>query len=515
MSLIAVMWIVAILTVLASEFMYSMQLEMRIARNWKDQMSAHYAAKGGLENAIIILKQDEEIPPETGAYDALDEDWAQELTGELGELIGSDYQSTYQSTYQTTVTDESAKINVNTTDEETLTKAIIYCMGSSDDQMEEEVSAQAQMLAAAVIGKRPFRTVAEMAKATDMTPELLYGESAVASVASDSIEEYDEEEVQSTPLVNITTIHSAEKNVASDGQTRVNINSADSNQIEQLNREGEQIITGEEAGAIVEYRDQQGNDQSNQGQPGQGQPGQGGSPGGGGQSNQGSYEGIGQLLEVPAISQEEFDAMSGRIAVEDEGGGEEEEPKVNINAAGAGELQNLEGVDEGIAQSIIRYREQKQFDNIEEIREVKAVSVEDMKSIVDRVTTSDDEALPGKVNINTAPLEILTMLPGMDEEKAQAIVNYRTVVEGQTATITASQQGNQEAGPFTSIGQLMDIEGIDENTFKSLIDHVSCRSAVFMIESEGRSLDGKVIQSCTAIIDRSGDRIETRYWKQE
>ncbi len=60
---------------------------------------------------------------ETG-YDALDEDWAQELTDELN-----------NSTYQTVVTDESAKINVNTIDEETLAKAIVYCMGTSDGTM--------------------------------------------------------------------------------------------------------------------------------------------------------------------------------------------------------------------------------------------------------------------------------------------------------------------------------------------------------------------------------------------
>ena len=58
-SLIAVMWIVAILTVLASEFIYSMQLEIRITRNWSDQVDAFYAAKGGFETAVIMLKDDE------------------------------------------------------------------------------------------------------------------------------------------------------------------------------------------------------------------------------------------------------------------------------------------------------------------------------------------------------------------------------------------------------------------------------------------------------------------------
>ena len=87
-SLIAVLWIVAILTVLASEFMYSMQLEIRIARNWSDQVNAFYAAKAGLESAIILLKEDEEIASQIG-YDALNEDWAQELAGDLDRVLGA------------------------------------------------------------------------------------------------------------------------------------------------------------------------------------------------------------------------------------------------------------------------------------------------------------------------------------------------------------------------------------------------------------------------------------------
>ena len=536
-SLIAVMWIVAILTVLASEFMYSMQLEIRIAKNWSDQVSAFYAAKAGLESAIIALKDDQamasemvEQDAETAAavgYDGLDENWAQEIAGELND-----------STYQTTVTDEAAKINVNTTDEETLTKAITYCMGDSDDMMEEETTAQAQTLAAAVIEKRPYRTVAEMAKATDMTPELLYGASAMPS---DSVvaEEVDEEERQSTPLLTIATIYSAEKNATSDGGRRANINSGDAQQIQQaINPEGQEIITQQEAQAIVDYGNAQGNNQQGQGQ-GQGQDGEqqpqgepaqgggqpeGGEQPGGGQANQSGYTGIGQLLDVPAISQQTFDSISGSITVdsdEDEGegggrgGGGGGGDMTNINAADANELQNLDGIDSGIAESIVNYRNQNQFGSTEDIMQVKAVSIEDMKTIADRAAISDEEILKGKVNINTAPLEILIMLPGMDEDKAQAIIARRGVAEGQTSTTVSSQQGNQEAAPFTSVGQLLDVEGIDENTFKSLVDHVSCRSAVFKITSEGRSLDGKIIQSCIAVVDRGGNRVKTIYWKQE
>ncbi len=496
LSLIAVMWIVTILTVLASEFIYSMQLEIRIARNWSDQVSAFYAAKGGLESAIAILRDDE-----TG-YDSLDEDWAEEITGELN-----------NSTYETLVIDESGRINVNTADEETLTKVIAYCIGSSDEKSEEEANAEAQTLASAIIEKRPYRTVAEMAKVDNMTPELLYGRSAVESTSEEEDEANEGE--QSAALVDITTVYSADKNVTSDGGERANINSDDAGQIqERVNPEGEELITQQDAQVIVDYRDQQGGDQQGQGGQ-QGQDIQGGQPGGDGQSNQGGFEGIGQLLDVPAISQQTFDSIRDQITTEDEEGEEGEERRININAAGADELQNLDGIDSGIAESIVRYREQRQFGSVDEIREVKLVSMDEMKAIVDKVTISGDEVLQGKVNINTAPLEILQMLPGLDEEKAQAIVDRRAVEEGQTSTITTSQQGDQETGPFTSVGQLLDVNGIDEETFKSIVDHVAYRSCVFRIESEGRSSDRKIVQNCVTVVDRSGDRIKTKYWKQQ
>lgn len=493
-SLIAVMWIITILSVLASEFLYSMQLEIRIARNWSDQTSAFYAAKGGLETAIAILRDDETD------HDSLDEDWTEELTDELN-----------NSTYTTTVIDESSKINVNTTDEETLTKAIAYCMGSTNAEeiLETEATAEAQALAAAIIEKRPYRTVAGMAKATDMTPDILYGSVTGASDEEEVVENTDEEE-EAVALVDIITVYSVDKNVNPDGENRTNISSASADQIQQgINPEGQEIITQQEAQAIVDYRGELGGNQ-----PGQG--GQGGSAGpgagAGGQNQQEGYSGISQLFDIPAISQNTFNSIRNRITTGNTGGNQN---RININTADANQLQSLDGIDQGIADSIVRYRGQNPFDNVNEIREVKLVSIDDMRAIVDRVTTSDEEALPGKVNINTAPLDILAMLPGLDEEKAQLIIDYRTVAEGQESLIVTSEPGNQEAGPFTSLGQLLDVEGIDEQTFRSLVDHIAYRSHAYMIESEGRSSDGKIVQNCTAVIDRTGQRIKIEYWKQQ
>ena len=502
LSLIAVIWIVTILTALASEFLYSMQLEVRTARNWSDRVDTLYAAKSGFETAIANLRNDETN------YDSLDEDWAEGLAGEIN-----------NGTFTTEIADESAKINVNTASEETLTRLIEYCMSSSNDEelSDAEITAKSQALAAAIVQARPYRTVAEMAKADGMTPELLYGEEASkvkgipSSTSAEKSEETEGEGQTPVALVDVTTVYSADKNVANDGTKRANINSADANQIRQgVNPQGQEVVTQQEAQAIVDYRSQAGGGQQSGQQPAQQtgqQPGQGG---------QGGYKGVAQLLDVPAISQQTFDSIRDRIAVQDQSssgqGNQPNQPKkVNINTAGADELRSLsDRIDNGIADDIIRYRQRNQFDNIEELMQVRAISLDDMKTIVDKVTTSDDATLPGRVNINTASLEILEILPGMDENKANAIITRRKV---DSSTTTATQQ--QGTGPFDNLGQLLDVSGIDENTFRSLVDNVSYRSCVFYIKSEGVTTDKKVIQTCTAVVDRSGDRINIKYWKQE
>ncbi|MBD3180977.1 hypothetical protein GF312_01725 [Candidatus Poribacteria bacterium] len=498
-SLIAVMWIITILTVLASEFMYSMQLEIRIARNWSDQVRAYYAAKAGLETAVAMLRDDE-----TG-HDSLDEEWTEELSDQLNNSV-----------YTTTVTDESARINLNTVNQEILTNAILYCMGTTTDDIlsEEQSSSEAQTLANAVIEKRPFNTVAEAAKAAGMTPEILYGRSAEEEllISTDptavlSENEENEEETEASALVDIATVYSVDKNTTSDGNERVNLNTADANQIrEGVNGEGDEIITEQEAQSIVDYRNEESEGQQG-GQQGEQQPTDPDNPDG---QQQQVFNSITQLLDVPAISQSTLDIILERITTDDQEG--EEGDRININTADVNQLQELEGIDSGIAESIVNHRQQNQFENVEQLRDVKLINMDEFVGIVDRITVTDESVLQGKININTAPLEILRMLPGMDDNKAQAIVDYRTVESG-SAFITSDPESN-EPGPFTDLGRLLNVEGFDEQTFREIIDHITYRSHAYRIESEGKSLDGKIIESCNAVIDRSGNRIIIKYWKQ-
>lgn len=66
------------------------------------------------------------------------------------------------------------------------------------------------------------------------------------------------------------------------------------------------------------------------------------------------------------------------------------------------------------------------------------------------------EAPTGKVNLNTATISQLESLPGVGPVIAQRIIDYR-----------------QRKGRFTSIRQLLEVEGIGSKKYGALKDHVT------------------------------------------
>lgn len=66
------------------------------------------------------------------------------------------------------------------------------------------------------------------------------------------------------------------------------------------------------------------------------------------------------------------------------------------------------------------------------------------------------ELLPGVlIDINTAPAEELTLLPGIGDSLAEAIIAYR-----------------EENGAFKSLEQLMEVHGIGESRFAAVKDKI-------------------------------------------
>ena len=469
LSLISTLWLLTVLSVLGTHFLYSIRLEQRAQANFADRTKFHYAAKAGFERAVVMLRGDET------PYDSLGEDWAEELEEQIADGIAA----TRPLTYRVKITDEGTKININTADAGTI-QGLLTLMGY------QEIEATEQPLAQAIEQGRPYRTVRDLARVQGMTPELLYGQQAAVDpntnvVAGDDIGTDPTGAQQNVPgLVNLVTVYSIDKNTDANGNARVNINNADGQEVTQIQGNNNQpVFSQAEKDALVQQRE---------------------------------FDSIGDLIDATAVTEQVFNNIRERISVESN---EENEDIVNINTADAGELETLDGIDEGIAERIIDHRNsQGNFQNVDQLKEVKLITEDEFSSIVDRITTRDEATVTGSININTAPQEILQLLPGMDEDKAGAIITRRESQPEDRERAEALEEAGVEGNPFENISQLLEVEGIDMNTFRQIAELVTYRSHGFLIETEGVDNLGKTIASCVAALDRTGDQIVTKYWRQ-
>ena len=464
LSLISTLWILTILSLLATQFLHSIRLEQRAQANFADRTKFYYTAKAGFERTIAMLRADET------PYDSFNEEWTQGLE----EQIEDGLRSGNSLTYQVQITDEGSKININTADADVI-RGLLSMVGYEEEEATE------QPIAEAIVQGRPYRTVRDLARVEGMTQEILYGQQQADTTGTAStLSAEGEDDQQNTPgLIDLATVYSIDKNTDANGQQRVNIKSADSQQLTQLQANNNQsIFTQGEAESLTQQQD--------------------------------SINSIGDLLDVQAVSDQIFDNIRDRISVDSS---EDNQDMVNINTADESQLQTLDGIDQGIAQRIIAHRDnQENFQDVDQLKDVKLVTTDEFKNIVDKITTTDDETISGLININTASQEILQLLSGMDEQKAQAIIDRRET----TPENNQQNQGEseEEGNPFTNIGQLLDVQGIDVDTFRQISNLVTYRSHGFLIKATGVDSRGKAIATCIGAVDRTGEQIAIRYWKQ-
>ena len=500
LSLVSTLWILTILSILAAQLLYSIHIEQRTQRNFLDRSKYHYAARAGFEWTLAVMRADQT------PFDSLGETWAEPLQGQVedGVQLGNFLN------YNVTVTDEASKVNINIADVGLVSNLLAQAGASPDDALTEE-------LANRIVEGRPYRTVRDLARVEGMTSELLYGAQQQITVSdqpsavdqSTSLLTADNQQSATVPqgLVGLATIYSVDASTDPNGEQLVDVNTADANALTQINtQQNQSVFTQAEAESLIQQRD---------------------------------FDQFASLLDVQAVSDELFNNIQDQLTTEDTDEGAEEaetnnpegsvapgqrgtpqsadeEGKVNINTADVETLQSLEGVDEGIAERIVDHRDtQGLFQNIDAIKEVKMLTQQEFIGIVDSITLKAGETRQGLININTATPEILSLLPGMDPQKAQAIVERREQDASDTSQIQSFTGEEIKGNPFTRISQLSELEEIDFATFREVVDWVTYRSHGYRIEANGVDLAGKVISTCIGIIDRTGDEIIVQYWQQD
>ncbi|MDA1190847.1 MAG: helix-hairpin-helix domain-containing protein [Candidatus Poribacteria bacterium] len=455
LSLVATLWIMAVLSILATEYLYTVMLDRKMAENIVSRTQVEFAAKAGIAQFIRTLAADET------PQDSTDDEWAQQIENEILDPTVT----TKTHPYTVTATDEAAKINANTATQANL-QSVLQSAGAGE---------QAQTLSQAIVdarGTQPFRTIGDLARVEGMTTNILYGAATTTPTATTGAPTQ-----QSTPLINLLTVYSVDKNERSGGEDRVNITSADANAIRDglTLDNGSQALSDEEADAFVQYRDNN------------------------------TLDSIGDLLDV-ALPSQKLDGFRNQLSTDGQNN------TVNINTADANALGNVNGIDQGLGESIVRYRNANgNFGSVDNLTNVTLLTRDEIKQVIDKATITDDDTIEGLVNINTASVEVLGFLSNMDPQKAQAIIDARANTAQQQGAAQAGQQ--QQSSGFTNIGALLDIQQIDDDTFQQIAGQITYRAQVFRVEAAGQDQNGQTLTTIIAVLDRSGDEVTTRYWR--
>jgi competence ComEA-like helix-hairpin-helix protein len=128
----------------------------------------------------------------------------------------------------------------------------------------------------------------------------------------------------------------------------------------------------------------------------------------------------------------------------------------------------------------------------------KLVSEELFLDIADHVTTADGKDQPGAINVNTASIDVLACLPGIDRQLAQAIISYR-----------------KSSGFLPNIAWLLRVPGITREIFKQVAPRVTARSETFRILSEGKVTSTGARQRIQVIVRIGASDIATLSYRED
>lgn len=189
---------------------------------------------------------------------------------------------------------------------------------------------------------------------------------------------------------------------------------------------------------------------------------------------------------------------------------EDLERYVNINTTPEVVLENLPGVDRAVARRIHFLRSGVDeggaptgaapvvFQDTAELRELRGITEKDWlgdgrePGLRDLLTTLGD----GRINVNTAPADVLRYLPGLDEQAAKDILAWRNGADGESGS--EDDRGWGEWDSFAST------TGVGGDALQSLKRLCKFDSSYFKISAVATRRGGRIRSACTAVYLLSG-----------
>ena len=130
-----------------------------------------------------------------------------------------------------------------------------------------------------------------------------------------------------------------------------------------------------------------------------------------------------------------------------------------------------------------RIRRQRPFRNILDFHFRVGLTVQEFKPIADRLTTSGEQGLVGRVNVSTAPRQVLLCLPDLDEADVDALLQKR-------------------ADPSSDLSSIAWVaEALPQEKAIAVGGHITSRSFLFSADIVAVSGDGRAFRRYRLVLD--------------
>jgi general secretion pathway protein K len=469
--LVITLWVLTILAILALTFAETMHVEARACGNQMQRTRALYAAKAGLQRAILAIESD------SSGYAATSSEWAYLESEEDGFPFDDER-------YEVAVTDECGKIDLNSAEQELLERlpqlteemidAVLDWRDDDDDARPNgaEQDYYGRLRPARACPNRPFLTLGELLLVRGVTREAFYGAAAGSPAAILAPDQAEADPEQAAPLTDVLTLYGGDNDLDAQGRERLNINLAGGDALAEM--AGETLTEGD-IQAILDYR-----------------------------RATGALDSIGELLRVEGITRDKMQQLADLVttrskptetepseaAPDEEPGPAPEGPPQPVLPGGGG-LGPMPPSGFEVGRQTIPQPGDPTFPpgfpppvpgEPEEPPEAPQPTGSAGDIDTEQLPTADAYR-PGIYNINTAPAEVLLAIDGMTEELAQAIIRDR------------------EEQPFTTRGELLRLSEVTDEVFVELIEQITVRSSTLRIVSVGSVEEERVRVRIVAIVD--------------
>jgi len=165
--------------------------------------------------------------------------------------------------------------------------------------------------------------------------------------------------------------------------------------------------------------------------------------------------------------------------------------KIDANSA---QIQQFvsDGIPPNIANAIIQVRNTTLFTKMGDVfNNVPGMTTDAAKLLADNVTVGTTLTKTGMINVNTASEAVLSTVPNMTSDLAQAIVQ-------------------RQSDGIQGLGDLLDVPGMNLNTFGQMIDYFCVGSASFNVRVIGMAGNAAYAMEANLVIGTGGNVQITR-----